>query len=183
MQTRFLSYDVIGKVCPHGMMAKDCNLRKKLEELEEKYKIGYKVLDNGNLLVPKFAMLGSEYEDKYFNLKEFLSVCHFCYRDSRKKELENPAEYRNQPQIRTVMFAYGLSACNCPENMNCDNCPTRKMLRETEQENHVGYQELSKDVLLVPNEHYNSKTNCYRDISQLRGDICSNCFASSREQR
>ena len=183
MQTKFLSYDVIGKICPNGMTAENCELRKKLAELEKKYKIGYKILENGNLLVPRSAVLGSEYEDKYFEMKDLLSVCHFCYLDSRKKELENPVEYRKQPQIQTVIFSYGLSACNCPENMNCDNCPTRKMLRETEQEYHIGYKELSKDVLLVPNDHYNSKTNCYRDISQRKGDICHRCFEQAREQR
>lgn len=183
MQTKFLSYNVIGMICPNGMTAENCELRKKLAELKEQYKVDYKVLDNGNLLVPRFAGLGAECEGKHFDLKNLSNICYACYRENRKKELENPVEYRKQSQIQTVIFSYDLTDCNCPENMNRDNCPTRKMLRETEQEHHVGYKELSKDVLLVPNYHYNSKTNCYRDISQRKNDICHECFEKSRKQR
>lgn len=180
IRTTFLTYNVIGKECPNGITKENCQLRKKLAELKDE--IGYIVLENGNLVVPEWTSIGKKWERQSFRLKDIMSVCHECWLKNHKKKQKNPEEYENLPYIQTVIYAYQLSGVNCPENMNCDNCPTRKMLRDTEQKHHIGYKELSKNVLLIPKEHYNSKTNIYNDISQRASDICTKCFEKSRQK-
>jgi hypothetical protein len=184
MRTTVLGYDVIGKLCPYGVTAENCHLRKKLAELEKKYEIGYRILENGNLLVPKWFSAGQEPNYWSFNLEKTIKeTCGgTCYRENRKKGSANPTEYREQPQICTVIFAYVFGGCNCPNQMNVDNCPLRKSLRETEQEYNIGYQELSQNTLLIPNKHYNSRTNWYRDVAQRKADICSQCFKDNRQK-
>ena len=191
MRTIILDYDVIGKLCPHGMTAENCHLRKVLNEWQKAYGpedpsfgFGYKVLENGNLLVPKWFSTGDYPRDLCFNLEKTIKeTCDgSCLRENRKKESANPTEYREQPQICTVIFAYVFGGCNCPNQMNVDNCPLRKSLRETEQEHNIGYQELSQNTLLIPNKHYNSRTNWYRDVAQRKADICSQCFKDNRQK-
>lgn len=181
MCTTLLEYDVIGKECPRGMVAKNCKFREKLAELQKQHKIGYKILENGNLLVPRWAMLGQEWENKNFRLEDVISdCCNRCYAENRKKEMENPEEHEKYTWNDTIIFAYVLNRVNCPVGMDEKNCPLRKTMIQTEQEHHVGYKEISKDTLLVPSEHYNSKTNVYNDISKRCAEICSKCFEKNR---
>lgn len=183
MCTTFLTYKVIGKECPHGMNVKNCKLREKLAELQKQYRIGYKILENGNLLVPQFAMIGHKWENKDFRLKDIVSnCCNLCYAENRKKQLANPEEYEKQPWVDTIIFAYTLSGVNCPAGMNEENCSLRKIMAQTEQERHVGYRELDNDTFLVPSEHYNSKTNVYNDISKRCAELCTKCFEKSRQK-
>ena len=186
MQTRFLSYDVIGKNCPCGMTAGNCKLRKELYKLQETYNIGYRVLKNGNLVVPRFCVFGpcGPCEDEFsennrFRLEEFMRIiCDDCYVENRKKEQADPIKYNEQPRIQTVIFAYTQSNVNnCPVNTETD-CPVRQELAETERKYHIGYQQLDKDTLLVPHEHYNSKTNYYRNVMKRCNGICFQCASN-----
>jgi len=193
MRTWKLKYEVIGKICPHGMTAENCHLRKVLDDWQKKFSLGgsiygfaYKILENGNLLVPSFYYPnGNEtMEDKKFDLKKIInSTCNgSCYFESREKEKANPEEFRKLPKMQTVIQAYDLSAANCPMQMCSANCPLRKKLSEIEETNHIGYRAFG-NILVMPREHYNSPDNVYRDISKTDSEICSMCFEKNRGQR
>jgi len=186
METRMLKYDVIGMVCPNGLTTKDCELRKALAEMEEKYKIGYRVLDNGNLLVPQFWAAGNDPKDINFNLKKTKEeVCNKCRANALKKERED-RDKGIEPSpinIQTVLFAYMLCGSNCPRIMNVNNCFLRNHLAKAEEENYIGYKVLSDGTLLIPNQFYSPKTNNFRNISQESSDICFECFVRAVKEK
>ena len=190
MTTVLLKYDIIGKECPNGMTRENCPLRKELCNWRKKFaenpltgNFGYSVLENGNLLVPQFDFI-SENSCENFNLnKAIKDTCDgTCFCENRKKEKDNPNEFRKQPQIQTVVFAYTICGINCSVGMSHDNCPLRRELAETEEKYHIGYSKLSERLLLVPNRHYDSATNVYRDISQRCIKICDKCFEQSHQR-
>ena len=180
MKMKILSYDVIGQDCPYGMTKENCKLRKELAELQKQRKIKYTVLENGNLVVPHFAVLGNGFDGNNFRLEDkVMQICTSCCVENRKKEQENPVEFKKQPKIQTVIFSYVQRGINiCPSG----ECLLRKRLAELEQKYHIGYVEMNKNTLLVPKEHYNSKTNVYRDISQECAEICRECIGKNNQR-
>ena len=183
--TWMLKYEVIGKICPRGMTAENCHLRKVLNNWQAKYGFGgsglgfgYKILENGNLLVPKWFCTGNESGDAYFDLKKVIDeTCQgACYRENREKELANPEEFKKLPEMQTVIFAYQTSGVNfCPRN--CQLCDK---LAEMQEKHAIGYQKLGENILMMPDKHYDSKDNVYRDISKMSNEICDECRGFSR---
>lgn len=190
MRTLVLSYDVICKRCPNGMTAKNCKLRKTLEDWQEKYGydgamwgFGYKKLENGNLLAPNwYSFSDAVFEDGVFNLRKTIeTICNGdCYRENRKKELENPEEYKKLPFMDTIIYAYTTQGVNCPAGKNHENCQLRKVVPETEQKRHIGCFKIGENTLVIPNEHYNSKTNAFHPMSLVFNEICDNCRQECR---
>ena len=183
--TIIYKYDVIGKICPHGMTAGNCHLRKILNEWQTKYGFGgsrfgfgYKILENGNLLVPYQFAMGNEPGDLLFDLKKTIEeTCNgSCYRENREKAKQNPEEFQKQPEMQTVIYAYTEEGINfCPSK--CQLCKT---LEKLEKKHAIGYKQLGEKTLLVPREHYDSKNNIYRNISKMETEICDKCREKNR---
>jgi len=198
MHTHILTYKIIGRICPHGMTNENCHLRKVLNDWQNKHGLGgtvfgfgYKILDNGVLLVPDFYYTGNgdistgEDNSNYFNLGETIkNTCDgICFRENRKKEKDNPSEFAKLPEMQTVIFAYNYCGVNCPYGMTNENCPLRKELAETEAKHNVGYKQLSEGVLLVPENNYDMKNNIWHGISKRKIEICDKCFNDNRQKQ
>ena len=180
MQTLMLTYDVEGRICPVGIKREDCALRKSLSNWENKFKIGYRVLENGNLLVPHFWANGNEPGSLNFKIKEVKeTLCNNCMAENRIKEREDVEKGKHGIRITTMLCPYVLSGCNCPKGMNEANCPLRSHLAKAEEELYIGYKVLENNVLLIPSNYYNPKTNIYRNISREVSDICYMCFCKT----
>ena len=177
-----LIYDVCGKICPGGMTAADCKLRQKLAQLENDLKIGYTVMENGNLLAPKWFATGNNADDKSFNLASVREdVCNTCYRESRKKEQNEPDNAPEKQKIQTVIYAYMQCETNCPAGMTKGTCPLRKEMAETDERYNIGYKELGENTLLFPSEHYDVKSNAFHDVWARQSEICSKCREKNRQ--
>ena len=186
--TTQLTYEVIGNICPGGMTAGKCPLRQKLAELQEKYHIGYSELENGNLLVPLWALLkkDADYDTtgkgESFDLKQTQKdMCLRCYVENRDKEKNEPEPKTEKPCIQTVIFGYVLGGTNCPSGMTKGKCPLRKEFARIEERYNVGYQELGDKTLLVPGKYYDARTNAFFDVSKRGAEICSRCFEQNRQ--
>ncbi len=186
--TTHLTYEVIGEICPGGMTRKDCPLRQKLSELQEKYHIGYSELENGNLLVPLWALLkkDADYDNtgrgESFDLKTTKQdICLKCYVANRDKEKTEPEPKTEKPSIQTVIFGYQLSGTNCPKGMTSGKCPLRKELADIEERYNIGYKTLGDKTLLVPRTYYDARTNAFFDMAKRSREICSRCFEQNRQ--
>jgi len=174
--TIILQYDIIGKICPHGMTRDNCHLRQALNDWRLKFpaKFGYHSLDNGNLLVPRVQYFHFPSKSgEYFNLDATVkNMCNgVCRYENERKANQN----HNLAQIQTVIMAYTMYGVNCPETMNHKNCPLRRELSKMQEQYHIGYFPLNEKVLVMPNGHYDSQTNVYRDILAERIAICDKC--------
>jgi hypothetical protein len=181
-----LMYDVIARICPRGMTDENCPLRKELAKWQTRYGLGgsalgfgYKVMENGVLLAPNWYACGDEIPADNFNLREIIeNVCGQCEAECFKKERANPQEFQSKPEMQTVIFECWHTGVNCPT----DNCPLRKELAKMEATNNIGYKELSDNVLLVPNNHYDKVNNVYYDIAKTKREICDECFVKNRQK-
>lgn len=71
--------------CPECMTADNCPLRKELTDLETKYRIGYRVLEDGALSFPEFAYY--EREDKQIKVAQIQrDICDKCFEDNQQKQ-------------------------------------------------------------------------------------------------
>jgi len=85
LSTWMHEYSVHGCNCPEGMTVENCPLRKELADMETKYRIGYRVLDDGTLLFPSHAYY--ERENKSFNVGEIQrNICDECFKKSRENQ-------------------------------------------------------------------------------------------------
>lgn len=182
MQTNMLIYDVHGKICPGGMTAENCKLRQKLAQMEHDLHIGYTVMENGNLLAPKWFATDNDVNDTHFNLEQTRQdICNACYRENRKKELAEPDNAPEKPKIQTVIYGYMQCGVNCPAGMTKGTCPLRKEMAQTDERYNIGYKELGEKTLLFPSKHYDVKSNAFHDVSARRSEICTKCFEQNRQ--
>lgn len=181
---KHLMYDVIAKICPRGMTDGNCPLRKGLAEKQTKYGLGdsafgfgYKVMENGVLLAPNWH--GDEDSANDFNLRKTIeNVCGQCEIECLKKQRANPQEFQSKPEMQTVIFECWHTGVNCPT----EKCSLRKELAKMEATNNIGYKELSENVSLIPNNHYDKVNNIYYDIAKIKNEICDACFERSRHK-
>ncbi|MBR6838354.1 MAG: hypothetical protein IKM94_02190 [Alphaproteobacteria bacterium] len=83
LSTWMHEYSVHGCNCPECMTVENCPLRKELADLETKYRIGYRVLEDGTLSFPSFAY--HEREDKSINVAQIQrDICDKCFTDNRQ---------------------------------------------------------------------------------------------------
>lgn len=186
--TTQLTYEVIGNICPGGMTASKCPLRQNLAELQKKYHIGYSKLENGNLLVPLWALLKKDADhdttDKgeSFDLKQTQKdMCLRCYVENRDKGKNEPEPKTEKPRIQTVIFGYQLSRTNCPSGMTKGKCPLRKELADIDERYNIGCKTLGGTTLLVPHTYFDARTNVFFDMSKRSREICSRCFEQNRQ--
>jgi hypothetical protein len=177
-------YKVIGRICPHGLTAENCRLRIVLERWQQRYGnadltkgFGYKVLDNGVLLVP------FEYWEKGVHVKFCLDalIKETCDGDCWKKDYmarrNNPDEFEACDGMQTVIFAgVEYDRMNCPANMTPEKCKLCKKLADQEEKYNIGYKKLGENILLMPVEHYDPKNNVYIDMAKQESDMCHKCM-------
>ena len=175
------SYDVVGRECP-AWAVDACPLRKQLSELQMRHKnFGYKILENGNLLVPKWY--AEEENGFHFNLNDTRTkICMTCYRNCRDKHQKDPEKYSLDIIKQVVILAYQWGGTNCPKGMSIDKCQLCKQLAEKEETDHIGYKRLGQRLLLIPNSYWNPQTNVFIDVSQRHAEICYKCFEQNREK-
>jgi len=191
MRTYILSYNVICRRCPNGMTNKNCKLCETLEDWQKRYGFdgavygfGYKKLENGNLLVPAWYSIDDDNVNNFNLIDTIAKICSGdCYRENRKKELENPEEYEKLPRIHTIIYAYNMQGINCPAGKNAENCQLRKKIPEIEKEHHIGCFKMGENTLVIPKEHYNSKTNVYYPMLQISNEICDHCLKECRQRQ
>ena len=182
-ETIILFYDVFGRKCPPGMTCENCALRKELQERQAKYGVGdgfdgfgYRVMENGNLLVPIWYR--EPESEKGFSIKTSIKkqCYHNCFWDSMYREQKNPDDFNKQPQMQTVIYTYNKKSSMCLLDCCIDTCPLRKELADLEEKYEIGYRVLSPGVLLVPGSCYNRKNNLWFDIKKMADKVCWKCF-------
>lgn len=172
-----LMYSVIGKTCPAYKTDETCLLRQALTQMQQNNPdFGYQVLDCGILVAPAYKY--NEKIDQSFNLAKTINkLCSKC--EMVRKALDSS---KSKDCTYTVIYSYLSCSTNCPKEVSAEDCPLRKGMEWTEQRHHVGFNQLDKNTLLIPKEHYNSKNHIYHDFCNYRSNICNDCLNKHRQR-